>query len=84
MKFLYALLFVAVVVFAQDDDGKFIDFILLQLPKKKYLKFIDHSNHCHIDGYPTIHVNIGDHIDLPGACLRLLCKTTDLFEAVNT
>lgn len=40
--------------------------------------------HCHIDGYPTIHANFGDSIELPGACLKLLCKEYDLFEAINT
>ncbi|GJQ70792.1 hypothetical protein Trydic_g720 [Trypoxylus dichotomus] len=43
----------------------------------------DHSQHCHIDGYPTIHINIGESFDLPGACLKLQCKQFDLFEAVN-
>ncbi|KAI4471072.1 tbc1 domain family member gtpase-activating protein [Holotrichia oblita] len=51
---------------------------------KKWDDNEDHSQHCHIDGYPTIHLNFGESIELPGACLKLLCKQFDLFEAINT
>nr|XP_022911622.1 uncharacterized protein LOC111422637 isoform X2 [Onthophagus taurus] len=44
----------------------------------------DHSKHCHIDGFPTIHVNIGETIQLPGACLKLICQESDQFEVVGS
>ncbi|KAI4471077.1 tbc1 domain family member gtpase-activating protein [Holotrichia oblita] len=70
------------------NNGKIEDCMRVESQMTKTVRRVssrlNHSQHCHIDGYPTIHLNFGESIELPGACLKLLCKQFDLFEAINT